>query len=164
MEYLTLQDIPHRHYNPLHSHSMASSQYTERRMGSLAAVCESPPPPVSHDAVARAPLHLPPLSSLAPSSSDSGQESTTEPRSSFPTTWHPSYHPLASDVTNSTRRRFSQEAEHTYLQNREQNTYNENAIRDTFLMNLQNPNSRSSPPIQPNERGYADKLPSFSEV
>ncbi|EAT89592.2 hypothetical protein SNOG_02861 [Parastagonospora nodorum SN15] len=106
---------------------MASSQYTERRMGSLAA------------------------------------ESTTEPPSSFPTAWHPSHHPLPSDGTNSTLRRFSEEGKHTYLKLREQNTYHENAILDTFLMNLQNPNSRSSPPIQPNERGYADKLPSFSE-
>jgi hypothetical protein len=164
MEYLTLQDIPHRHYNPLHSHSMASSQYTERRMGSLAAVRESLPQPVSPGTVARAPIHLPALSSLAPSPPSLGQESTTEPTSSFPTTRHPSHHPLPSDGTNSTLRRFSAEGKHTYLKLREQNTYHENAILDTFLMNLQNPNSRSSPPIQPNERGYADKLPSFSEV
>ena len=36
MEYLTLQDIPHRYYDPLHSRSMASS-HSERPLGNVAA-------------------------------------------------------------------------------------------------------------------------------
>lgn len=39
MEYLTLHDIPQRHYNPTHSHRMAS-QPSERPMAQMAAVCE----------------------------------------------------------------------------------------------------------------------------
>ncbi|OAL51712.1 hypothetical protein IQ07DRAFT_389163 [Pyrenochaeta sp. DS3sAY3a] len=37
MEYLTLQDIPHRHYDPVASHRMTSSQSSERSIGSMAA-------------------------------------------------------------------------------------------------------------------------------
>lgn len=37
MEYLTLQDIPQRHCNPVHSHRMAS-QSSERPVGHMAAV------------------------------------------------------------------------------------------------------------------------------
>lgn len=40
MEYLTLQDIPHRHCNPVHSHRMAS-QSSERPVGHMAAVCDT---------------------------------------------------------------------------------------------------------------------------
>lgn len=42
MEYLTLQDIPHRHCNPLHAQRMASTHPSERPLGSMAAaVCDS---------------------------------------------------------------------------------------------------------------------------
>lgn len=40
MEYLTLQDIPHRHCNPVHSHRMAS-QSSEMPVGHMAAVCDT---------------------------------------------------------------------------------------------------------------------------
>lgn len=37
MEYLTLQDLPHRHCDPLHSRRMAPSQSSERQLGNMAA-------------------------------------------------------------------------------------------------------------------------------
>jgi hypothetical protein len=170
MEYLTLQDIPHRHYNPLHSHRMSSSQYTERPMGSLAAVCETFLRVDSQEMTARTSSHLPPLSpriqsTVVASAPILGQERNTRRYSSFPTNWHPLHHPLAYDDQNFGRRWLSAaDAEPRYLQARAQHTFNKNDIRDKFLMNLQNTHSRSSPPIQPNEHGFADKLPSFSEV
>ncbi|KAF1915813.1 hypothetical protein BDU57DRAFT_450235 [Ampelomyces quisqualis] len=46
---------------------------------------------------------------------------------------------------------------------RNSSTSIEDELCDIFLTNSQNAQMRSSPPIQPNEHGYADKLPSFSE-
>jgi hypothetical protein len=53
MEYLTLQDIPHRHYDPLHSRRMASSQTIEKPLGMADAVSQN------HNS-------LPPLAAFAP--------------------------------------------------------------------------------------------------
>ena len=48
MEYLTLQDIPHRHCEPLHSHKMTSSHSVERPLANMvAAVSEADDSPSS---------------------------------------------------------------------------------------------------------------------
>jgi hypothetical protein len=47
MEYLTLQDIPHRHYDPLHSSRMASSQTIEKPLGMADAVSQTYESPLS---------------------------------------------------------------------------------------------------------------------
>lgn len=155
MEYLTLQDIPHRHYNPVHSHSMASSQSTERPMGSMVAAVSETSTPSSSAESRRLPS---PHSSLPLPSSVAAPE-----RSSFATNWHPDNHPVAEGDPS---RPFisSLQPRRDYQLARQHSTYLENDIRDKFLTSFQNVHMRSSPPIQPNEHGYADKLPSFSEV
>jgi hypothetical protein len=145
MEYLTLQDIPHRHYNPLHSNNMASA----------AAVCSSSSSLPSR--TIDAPILPPPPTPPPP-------PSVEVPRpSSFPTNWHPANHPVAEGdrprtFISGSQQRFSHEIDRKNI------TYLEHEIRDKYLTSIQNVHMRSSPPIQPNEHGYPDKLPSFSEV
>jgi hypothetical protein len=144
MEYLTLQDTPHRHYNPSHSHSMAS----------VAAVRSASPL-----------LSQPTNPPLLPLLSSPFRPPAVEARgsSSFPTNCHPANLPVAEGDAPRSIVSGSQQRDN-YEIDRKNSTYLENEIRDKFLTSLQNVHMRSSPPIQPNEHGYADKLPSFSEV
>ena len=214
MEYLTLQDIPHRLYDPLHSRRMAHSQSTERQVGGM-AVAVSPQPPSSlllpspRRLSGRRP-QLPPLTALAPHDPDLGQERPTERRTPPPTFVH--YGPSSTALNESTndydptqsyppiipteycdtcsahtpqrpsspdRRRKSpsfRRIKHTFhcagvtitIDDQAHEYPYMNAIdvelreKATNLTEYQN--MRSSPPIQPNEHAYADKLPSFSEV
>jgi hypothetical protein len=142
MEYLTLQDIPHRHYNPLHSHSMASAS----------AVCSSPlNSHITYPIILPLPATPPPQSAEA------------KGPLCFPSNWHPTNHPTAEG--DSRRSSISSTQQRSiYLINRKNSTYHENDIYDKFLTSFQNVHMRSSPPIQPNEHDHANKLPSFSEV
>jgi hypothetical protein len=134
MEYLSLQDIPHRQYDSMHSHRMTSIS-SERPLGSMAAAV-SPhsylPPPLSPLLPFRS-LLLPPM----------------EPRSAKRKAMSLPSIPLELQEHRRQKRRC---------------TGLEDDIRDKWLSGTQNAQMRSSPPIQPNERVMADKLPSFSEV
>jgi hypothetical protein len=172
MEYLTLQDIPHRQYEPLHSHRMAPSQPTERPLGSMAAAVSRTPSP---DPRPRGPPTLSFSYLPAPRVVASRQERDSEPFSSSrsrpcncsdcrplpPAESLPELrerHPVFGQHFTS--------AAHAITNRRARNssTSIEDELCDIFLTNTQNAQMRSSPPIQPNEHGYADKLPSFSEV
>jgi hypothetical protein len=69
MEYLTLQDIPHRHCEPLHSHKMTSSHSVERPLANMvAAVSEINGSPSSLPSAPSPPRFLEPaLSAPRPS-------------------------------------------------------------------------------------------------
>jgi hypothetical protein len=161
MEYLTLQDIPHRQYNSLNSHRMASSHSSERPLGSMvAAVSEHP----NHSSSSSLPVSLGESHSyshsslrlpLPPTSINPGQEDRTG-RSAWrqPAQFLPAPRPSAQATPQSSD---------CYL-NRSSTSSVKNELSNIFLTHSQNAHMRSSPPIQPNEHGYADKLPSFSEV
>ena len=163
MEYLTLQDIPHRQYDPLHSHRMASSQPTERPLGSMAAAVS---PTSSHTE----PRDQPTRSFSFPYLPEPRQERDSGPSISP--------HPQPCNCSNCSDfmapsiyfragfghglTRHARKQMHRRIRN--SRTSFEDDLCDIFLTNSQNAQMRSSPPIQPNEHGYADKLPSFSEV
>jgi hypothetical protein len=140
MEYLSLQDLPHRQHDSMHSHRMTSLS-GERPMGSMAAAVSKPPSPfVSKRHSSR---HI---SRAAP----------------YPSRERRSASPRKEHRANS----FAEFHEQYYLEHhRFTRTRSEDqSLRDHALNSLQNAQMRSSPPIQPNETGFADKLPSFSEV
>lgn len=181
MEYLTLQDIPHRHCNPVHSHTMAS-QSSERPVGHMAAVCEYPslstPPPDSPTAL------FPPVPSpfsydyacrieslqraseqpIRPLILITLPEASTAPRPA-PTCMH---RRLQGDLF-----RYSLECDMDPLKR----DYDMSAIcpsspdsREAYTAwckaktRSQNHLQRSSPPLQPGEQNFPGKLPSFDEV
>jgi hypothetical protein len=115
MEYLTLQDIPYRQYNPSHAHRMANSHTSEGPLGNMNTAVRHP---ISYSnyydrkLVAR-------------------------------------FMPYAFCLRSSHRTSDS-------------GIFVADSGANQELIAAQN--IRSSPPIQPGEAGYADKLPSFSEV
>lgn len=184
MEYLTLQDIPHRQYNSIQSHRMAS-QPAERPLGSMhVAVSDSQSSHLSNssrpfsDSSRRLPL--PPIRSLVPSLS-------RESEPLLPTEHIPSLDlnepgvstidsQYRSDPAGGKRKRPAMDdpsvkeasrpivRHYVYRHLRNSKTAYEDDLCDLSLTNSQNAQMRSSPPIQPNEHGFNDKLPSFSEV
>jgi hypothetical protein len=119
MEYLTLQDIPYRQYQPSHAHRMASSHTSEGPLGSMNTAVRHPD-----------------------SSDDTFDRSTLKRFLPLAFTSYPE--PPPKRLNLGFRR----------------DTPDSHEYQD--LISAQN--IRSSPPIQPGEVGYADKLPSFSEV
>jgi hypothetical protein len=69
MEYLTLQDIPHRHCEPLHSHNMTSSHSVERGLVNMVVavseVKDSPSSPLPPAAAPSPPRFLEPPTTLS---------------------------------------------------------------------------------------------------
>jgi hypothetical protein len=167
MEYLTLQDIPHRQYDPLHSRSMASSKSTERPLGLADAVSKQHPLPSTF---------------LKPSSP--WRHSPPTPHEHKPFSDPPKPHPhrtLPLPIRLATKEmlyNLSRELLHHYTkglkkgsgsQTREYVTCNsvEDELRQHSIKLTQfnqNLHMRHSPPFQPGEQPYPDKLPSFSEV
>lgn len=172
MEYLTLQDIPHRQYNSIQSHRMAS-QPAERPLGSMhAAVSYSHSSylSVSSRTFPDTSRQLPPIPSFEPSPSiwqrhlcpnehipsldlnrleDPGMDERSRPALDDPTVKQSS----RPDVRH-----------YNHRHARNSSTALEHSLCDISLTNSQNAQMRSSPPIQPNEHAFNDKLPSFSEV
>lgn len=155
MEYLTLQDLPHRHFHPLHPQSMASDEHHRPHRGSdkgglpaLAAVCESQPflplldPPT--------PLRLPLLYSF----------STTHPwRSRYASTRIPS---TSMDLDPSSISPKNLPIEPTIGPPHIHSLGLRPAHVDS---STQNHHMRNSPPFQPGEqRPTQNALPSFSQV
>ncbi|KAL5120802.1 homeodomain superfamily [Pleosporales sp. CAS-2024a] len=147
---------------------MTSSQYLERPMGSLAAVRSSFLVTVLYDTPPSSSTHEP-TTSPEPSGwfryPKSRKPHTVKRSASFPSNLHTSSQfPRARAEEATAPRWLSAGGESIYQPARGNNTFHEKDICDKALMNSQhNCHSRNSPPIQPNERGYADKLPSFSE-
>jgi hypothetical protein len=215
MEYLTLQDIPHRQYDPLHSRRMASSQSTERPLGMADAVSEYRPSSTGHFRRSRSPRSLP---SLIPSDFNLNlvQECPTKqctspcqqdhPSCPASATYHETQHvsghhcspnkhlcpshnsthhgspyrplPVLSlgtfstySTSRSTSHSFGTENVSEVSRGRAREyPFTRNSIEDEFrkysikLTRKQNRHMRNSPPFQPGEQAYPDKLPSFSEV
>lgn len=192
MEYLTLQDIPHRHQNPMHSHRMAS-QPSERPTGNMAAaVCEYShliEPPSDSPA-----LFLPPILNRKhyDYASYSKSEVGTATSRSLPNL--PLHHidlPVLAEVPCSRpasphRRleddlfRFSLEADmsptipkHSPIKPNYA-SYASTACSPSARKRynawcdaktaIQNHLQRNSPPLQPGEQNFPGKLPSFDEV
>jgi hypothetical protein len=141
MEYLTLQDLPHRQHDSLHSHRMTSIS-GERPMISMAAAVSSPPSPF-----VRGRPSSRQLSRAAPYPSRDMRSAS--PRQD---------HHRANPFTTSHEQPYVDHYRLTHTRSEEE------SLRKHALNSQQNAQMRSSPPIQPNESGYADKLPSFSEV
>jgi hypothetical protein len=154
MEYLSLQDIPHRQYDPLHSHRMAHS--SERQVGSMAAAVSpdifyqfsAPPSPnLPQRSASLSPphsyLHLPPPK--------------TGPR---PSPVFPDYdrarHP--SRCGSFSHRGYETQTFPAAMED-DLRRYSSKSLN---LTKEQSQFLRNSPPIQPGEP--TDKLPSFSEV
>ena len=175
MEYLTLQDIPQRHCNTVHSHRM-TSQSSERPVGHMAAVCStsssSAPPPNTHcllpphhpipygyvyrkqtlERVAAYPV-FPPLKEIelpAPSISPPDPSAQTCPSSESSVFCKM----LDDDITKSQR---------TILPPPQ---FKEDHLSWVHTKTAsQNHLQRSSPPLQPGEQqSFPGKLPSFNEV
>jgi hypothetical protein len=156
MEYLTLQDIPHRHCNPSHSHRMAS-QSSERPMGNpVAAVCEySDLPALLLDVPT---LFLPPVFLL--------------PRYDYVCPTHSLQHrgahrdlfrtSLESDMSPAIPKHICGTLYST-RSSKQQHDYSSGHNADTKTKQ-QNHLQRSSPPYQPGEQNFPGKLPSFDEV
>ena len=175
MEYLTLQDIPHRHCNPVHSHRMAS-QSSERPVGHMAAVCPtsfhstsfpnspclSPPylPSLCYayayrsQSLDRAAVRrkLPSLKAIelpalpkSPSSPPAQRCPTSECKAFYNT--------LNNDMAISQNATLPAAERKEYVSWSETKTSSQNHLQ------------RSSPPLQPGEQqSFPGKLPSFDEV
>jgi hypothetical protein len=140
MEYLSLQDLPHRQHDSLHSHRMTSLS-GERPMGSMAAAVSNPPSPLVYRRHSSRRLsRAAPYPSRERRSASPRNDHRANSFAEFHEKYCVEFHRLA-------RTRSEDET-----------------LRDHALNSLQNAQMRSSPPIQPNETGFADKLPSFSEV
>jgi hypothetical protein len=188
MEYLTLQDIPHRHCNPVLSHRMAS-QSSERPGTHMAAVrrnysyppeSDSTPPSLllpmheplvsygyasRHDSIVRAEV-------LAKHSSGPQElkEITLPIRPAPPASSHTPEHQTRGDSLFMS----SLESDMNILNHDdppiratrpgssdEKHRHNDWAITKTESQpHLQ----RNSPPLQPGEQNFPGKLPSFDEV
>lgn len=180
MEYLTLQDIPHRHCNPIHSHRMAS-QPNERPVGQMAAVreyssCSSPSPsttffippppkPVSYECTCRneslertaSMLDLPLLLIKLP-------ESSTPPPPAIVCTHRRlkgEFFRLSLKFDMKPRSDYASFASRPETSPTKREEYNAWALTKT---REQNHLQRSSPPLQPGEQNFPGKLPSFDEV
>lgn len=180
MEYLTLQDIPHRHCSTVHSHKMAP-QSSERSAGHMAAVCNiySSDSPLSSS-----PHHLllPPHQPLvcyayaSPIASNNEQQpppalkEITLPELSKRLLPHHTYAPqdtrdkyflvsLEGDADPSKPANLLSATQPGDLQILTQHLswYNAKTRMQTHLQ-------RSSPPLQPGEQNFPGKLPSFDEV
>lgn len=155
MEYLSLQDIPHSQYEPLHSRRMAHS--VERQVGSMAAaVSHEPPTTLLHDAP-RGSSHArdqPPLSCLHL------PPPHKRPRPS--PVLRPS-HPISRNSRMGSYTWTSPEGdpreEDTYPNAIEEDLRRYSSGRPVNLTEEQSQFMRTSPPIQAGE-----KLPSFREV
>jgi len=190
MEYLTLQDIPHRHCEPLHSRKMTSAHPAERPLANMvAAVSQEPESPSSlHE-----PTPIPPRF-LEPALHDPfrvhGQESATLrarasepfacPRAPAQYYGHPHFADALGENARSlalprsyslpTRRRSHSPEPRMLPASRLPTTTPDTVDGDelrpssTTLTESQNHHMRSSPPIQPGEQNFPGKLPSFSEV
>lgn len=190
MEYLTLQDIPHRHCNPVLSHRMAS-QSTERSVGHMAAVCNiySSPEPIStpHSTPPSfvLPLHQPLVCYGYASSIDSFERATALARRSS------SSHELKEITLPETlqsplsfpapEKQFPgvgnflcalegdmDVRKHGYPISITRECTPESRERYIFWCNTKTTSQshlqRSSPPLQPGEQSFPGKLPSFDEV
>ncbi|KAF2786207.1 hypothetical protein K505DRAFT_150719 [Melanomma pulvis-pyrius CBS 109.77] len=156
MEYLTLQDLPHRHLQPLHSNSMGSIGHPHHQRGAeqgglrdLAAVCEIAPflPLLASPALlptASTPASSSPFSPLTmyTSSISSYSSSATSP-SSYSSSISPKGRPaLALPRLDSLGERAADSDD-----------------------SKQNHHMRNSPPFQPGEQPPApNTLPSFSQL
>lgn len=182
MEYLTLQDIPHRNCNPVHSHRMAS-QSSERPVGHMAAVCgysslstplPNPPNPL-----------LPPvpysLSYDYACRIESFQRAATRPIKSLRLITLPKPPAAARPTSKCMPRRFegdlfrySLECDMDPLKRRDRGLSATRSSspdsREAYTawcmakIRKQNHLQRSSPPLQPGEQNFPGKLPSFDEV
>jgi hypothetical protein len=193
MEYLTLQDIPHRHREPLHSRKMNTSHSAESPLANMVAA-------VSHDSASSsslaspsplsAPLFLEPaLKAPSPALPDtfrtSGQafargdkahgvmdqhnQDTMLPRSlAFPHHQRHTSPPQPRRQSNL----HSIITPHPLEQDRSlddsdacpRQSQRPPPHSSSTLTEPQNHHMRSSPPIQPGEQNFPGKLPSFSEV
>jgi hypothetical protein len=162
MEYLSLQDIPHRQYDSLHSHRMAPSHSSERSLGSMAAAVsqdpENPSSSSNHLSSGRGGHHSNSSLPLLPPPHTFTSSTTRHKHYTRGSTWTHSSSPHSLSMPPI-------QAPHLPADPRPMSSSSmENDLSNLFLTHSQNAQMRSSPPIQPNERGYADKLPSFSEV
>ena len=169
MEYLTLQDIPHRHCEPLHSRKMTSSHSAERPPANMVAA-------VSEDAFSLSTLSL---SAPAPSRAVEpffglkrtlpGEGKLKLPPTPFSFT--SSKLPQSTNMEGQERLSFHLPALPTspplLLVDPDTNQFRGQrsfASWKTYLTGSQNHHMRSSPPLQPGEQNFPGKLPSFSEV
>jgi hypothetical protein len=188
MEYLTLQDIPHRHCNPVHSHRMAS-QSSERpgtHMAAVRCIYSYPPESDSTPSSLLLPMHEPLVSYGYASRHDSIERakvlamdsSGPQELKEITLPMHPP--PPASPHTPEHQSRgdalfmSSLESDMNIWNHDdppiratrpgssdEQHRYNDWAITKTESQpHLQ----RNSPPLQPGEQNFPGKLPSFDEV
>ena len=184
MEYLTLQDIPHRHCEPLHSRKMTSSHSAERPLANMVAAVSHdhfspfsisqsppsphpphppPPPPPPPHAVEpcvglKCTINLPPT----PFSYTSSQL----PKSINPDGQErPDYH-LPPILTSSTSSSSSSSSSPPIVQLGAHDHHSKRTFAppNINLTGSQNHHMRSSPPLQPGEQNFPGKLPSFSEV
>lgn len=186
MEYLTLQDIPHRHCNPVHSHRMAS-QSSERPVGHMAAVCDtfsSHCPPSSTPPLALLPPHQPLIYyAYAPRDHRSIERDLIE-RKGPPEPLQqivlprllPSSSPLPTSVPQDAGDlEFRVALKGDTDPSKHVNLHSAHLEVDTrtkkhFLSWLDTKTSsqthlqRNSPPLQPGEQNFPGKLPSFDEV
>lgn len=179
MEYLTLQDIPHRHCNPVHSHRMAS-QSSERPLGNMvAAVCKFfdsfkplPDSPL---------LFLPPIHHARRYDFASHIESTPDQNIPLRNIILPELADVPRPTSIHTHRGFECDLFRSSLKSDMDHTFHDYAsyansaersqsMRKRYYSwcnaktKSQNQLQRSSPPLQPGEQNFPGKLPSFDEV
>lgn len=172
MEYLSLQDIPHRQYDPLQSRRAAPS---ERQVGSMADAvshdklsCDPsrPLPPSPHS------FRAPPTCSRRISSQWDGQLShmalPLPNKRARPSSVHEDYD-HARRPSNARRGSFfwksafqDEEVEVDTFSNAIEDDLRRYSILTASLIRKQTHYMRNSPPLQPGETG--SKLPSFSEA
>jgi hypothetical protein len=193
MEYLTLQDIPHRHCEPLHSRKMNSSHPVERPLANMvAAVSEDQDSLFSITPSAPSPPRFLEPALRDPFRSD-GKNTPMRARASEPSAYSSDHyfgHPMLISTRGLDDYAGSPTLPRSYsLPTRRRSPYQEIMLlpdpllslapdemgehRDqtqppvrssTILTESQNHHMRSSPPIQPGEQNFPGKLPSFSEV
>jgi hypothetical protein len=160
MEYLTLQDLPHRHYSTLGVRNMSSP--LDRRdemtgaLPALAAVCEAQsflPLPSQTPS----PAYLPPPPAFLPFLHFPDPPPRKRPRRDPPS---------PSEVAERPRRALLEIIPHA-CHDPSRTLSIENICNHEDLQNdsiSQNHHIRNSPPFQPGERPAQHSLPSFSQV
>lgn len=185
MEYLTLQDIPHRHCNPVHSHRMAS-QSSERPVTHMAAVCDtysSNSTPTFNPFRLFLPPHQPLVCYGYASCIDSLERAAAQanlPPKNLREIILPEPSQSPHLLPASTPQLFEDDLFHGALEGDMDPFKRDYALhatrscspagRERYIswydtkITSQNHLQRSSPPLQPGEQNFPGKLPSFDEV